>query len=192
MLAFSGRGRFVKEDIELSSLIAGFAELLHGAVSDSVSVRLALHPDLPEIQGDHGQLRQLIMNLVVNGSEAIGDGPGELTLATGVDDFGPDDLAQLIQRPELGPGRYVWIEVHDTGSGMDQATRERIFEPFFSTKLAGRGLGLAAALGIARGHGGGIMVGSSPGAGARFKVLLPPARSPVDRGRSESWSRTLL
>jgi PAS domain S-box-containing protein len=189
MLAFSGRGRFVREELELSSLIASFTELLHDSISDSVSVRLALHPDLPEVYCDRNQLRQLIMNLVVNGSEAIGTAPGELTVATGIDEFGSDDLALFVERPPLGPGRYVWFEIRDTGSGMDQATRERIFEPFFSTKLAGRGLGLAAALGIVRSHAGALAVSSSPGAGARFKVLLPLADSERARDAGDSWRR---
>jgi PAS domain S-box-containing protein len=191
MLAFSGRGRFVREDFELSSLIASFTELLHDSISDVVSVRLSLHPDLPEVHADRNQLRQLIMNLVANASEAIGEAPGELTLATGVDEFGSEELAELVERPEFGPGRYVWIEVRDTGLGMDRATRERIFEPFFSTKLAGRGLGLAAVLGIVRSHGGGILVQSSPGSGARFKVLLPLAKGGDGGEGSESWSRTI-
>jgi signal transduction histidine kinase len=188
MLAFSGRGRFVREELELSSLIASFTELLHDAISDSVSVHLALHPDLPEVHCDRNQLRQLIMNLVVNSSEAIGGAPGELTGATGIDEFGLDDLGSMVERPAGGTGRYVWVEVRDTGAGMDQATRERIFEPFFSTKLAGRGLGLAAVLGIVRSHGGGLSVSSSPGAGARFRVLLPLAEA--ERAReSDSWRR---
>ena len=191
MLAFSGRGHFIPEEFELSSLITGFAEILHAAISESVSIRLSLHPDLPEIQADRAQLRQLIMNLVINGSEAIGEAAGELTLSTGFDEFGPEDLAKLVERPELGPGSYVWLEVRDTGSGMDAATQERIFEPFFSTKLAGRGLGLPAVRGIARSHGGGILVESAPGAGARVRVLLPPARPAAAQETSERWSRTV-
>lgn len=190
MLAFSGRGRFIREDLELSSLIASFTELLHASISDAVSVRLALHPDLPEISADRNQLRQLIMNLVINASEAMGNTPGELTLATGVDSIGPESFGKLFERPPNGPGRYVWLEVRDTGVGMDQATASRIFEPFFSTKMAGRGLGLAAALGIVRSHGGGLQVSSSPGAGTSVRVLLPLAESAAASG-SDSWSRTI-
>ncbi|KIG12682.1 sensory box histidine kinase/response regulator [Enhygromyxa salina] len=189
MLAFSGRDHLVPEEFELSSLITDFAEVLHAAISESVSIRLSLHPDLPEIEADRTQIRQLIMNLVVNGSEAIGAAAGELTLSTGFEEFGADALAALVERPEFGPGPYVWLELRDTGSGMDQATQARIFEPFFSTKLAGRGLGLPAVRGIVRSHGGGILVESAPGAGARFRVLLPPARAAGATESSERWSR---
>jgi len=184
MLKFSGRGRFVDEGVELSSLISALAETINSAVSSAVSVRLALHPDLPELIGDRAQLRQLIMNLVVNASEAIGDAPGELTVATGFDQLSAEALTGLVDDVELGPGHYLWLEVRDTGSGMDEATRQCIFEPFFSTRAAGRGLGLAAVLGIVRSHRGGIKVESAPGAGARFRILVPP--SGAENG--ESWS----
>jgi PAS domain S-box-containing protein len=192
MLKFSGRGRTVRECVELSSLITALGERIHAGVSSGVSVRLALHPDLPEIEGDRVQLRQLIMHLVVNASEAIAEGPGELTVATGCDEFSADALAGLVDDVELGPGHYVWLEIRDTGSGMDEATRRRIFEPYFSTRAAGRGLGLAAVLGIVRSHRGAIKVESAPGAGARFRIFLPPARDPSAAESSESWSSTAL
>jgi PAS domain S-box-containing protein len=190
MLAFSGRGRFVCEDLELSSFITSLTDVLNAAISESVSVRLALYPDLPEVSADRNQLRQLIMNLVSNGSEAIGDETGELTIATGVDEFRSLELSSYVERPAGGPGRYVWLEVRDTGVGMDQATCARIFEPFFTTKLAGRGLGLAAVAGIVRSHGGGLRVTSLPGAGACFRVLLPLSEA-ARADRNEGWSRTL-
>ena len=192
MLKFSGRGRFVSEGVELSSLISGLAERINNAVTSAVSVRLALHPDLPELEGDRAQLRQLIMNLVVNASEAIGESPGELTVATGFDDFGPEALTDLVDDVELGPGEYLWVELRDTGSGMDEATRRCIFEPFFSTRAAGRGLGLAAALGIVRSHRGGIKVSSSPGSGACFRILLPPPRAASASETGEGWSSKAL
>ena len=189
MLAFSGRGRFVTEALELSSLVAGLAESIHAAISDVVTVRLALHPDLPQIEGDRSQLRQLVLNLVVNGSEAIGDRPGELTLRTGVDDYAEASLGELVDGARLEPGRYVWLEVRDTGAGMDADTCARIFEPFYTTKLSGRGLGLAAVLGIARAHGGGVQVDSGLGRGASFRVLVPPLRGPAESSESGGWSR---
>lgn len=188
MLKFSGRGRFVNEGVELSSLVSGFTERINKALGDAVSVRLALHPDLPELSGDRTQLRQLIMNLVVNASEAIGEGPGELTVATGFEEFDAEALGGLVDAVELAPGHYLWLEVRDTGSGMDEATRQCIFEPFFSTRAAGRGLGLAAALGIVRSHEGGIKVESAPGAGARFRIFFPPSRDPRTGENGESWS----
>lgn len=191
MLEISGRRRVLHEGVELSSLITALAERINAAVSSRVSVRLALHPDLPEIQGDRAQLRQLLVNLVVNASEAIAEGPGELTVATGCDTLGAEALAELVDNVELPPGRYVWLEVRDTGSGMDEATRRRIFAPYFSTRAANRGLGLAAVLGIVRSHGGAIAVESAPGAGARFRVLFLPARDPSPAESSESWSSTV-
>jgi signal transduction histidine kinase len=192
MLKFSGGGRLVREPVELSSLITKLGERIHAAVSSSVSVRLALHPDLPEIAGDRAQLRQLIMNLVVNASEAIGEGPGELTVATGCDEFSDAALTSLVAGTELRAGRHVWLEIRDTGSGMDAATREHIFEPYFSTRAAGRGLGLAAVLGIVRSHRGAIEVESAPGAGARFRIFLAPAREPSTGEANESWSSTAV
>ena len=192
LLEFSGGARRIREPLELSSLVAKLSERINAAVSSLVSVRLALHPDLPEIEGDRGQLRQLIMSLVTNASEAIAAGPGELTVATGCDEFTSDALANLVEAEAIGPGRYVWLEIRDTGSGMDEATRGRIFEPYFSTRAAGRGLGLAAALGIVRSHRGGITVESAPGAGARFRILLPPAREPSTIEHNDSWSSTVV
>jgi PAS domain S-box-containing protein len=192
MLKFSGGGRLVREPLELSSLITRLGERINAAVSSLVSVRLALHPDLPEIAGDRAQLRQLIMSLVVNASEALAGGPGELTVATGCDEFSSEALAGLVAGTELAPGRYVWLEIRDTGSGMDLATQQRIFEPYFSTRAAGRGLGLAAVLGIVRAHRGAIEVESAPGAGARFRVFVPPARDPGTAEVNESWSSTAV
>ncbi|MFO7562160.1 MAG: ATP-binding protein [Enhygromyxa sp.] len=192
MHELSGRGRALREPVELSSLITALGERINAAVSSAVSVRLALHPDLPEIEGDRALLRQLIINLVVNASEAIAEGPGELTVATGFGELSAEALANLVDEVELAPGHYVWLEVRDTGSGMDEATRLRIFEPYFSTRAANRGLGLAAVLGIARSHRGAIAVESAPGAGASFRALFPPARDPGAAESSESWSSTAV
>ncbi len=193
MLAFSGRGRFVTEPIDLGALISSMTSAVHAAVSPTVSVRLALHPDLPMIEGDVAQLRQLVLNLVTNGSEAIGDRVGEIVLTTGVGDVDAEVLAGAVAGAELPPGRYVWLEIRDTGTGMDEATLLRAFEPFFSTKATGRGLGLAAVLGIVRSHGGALLVRSSPRAGTSVRMLLQPraARSEADRN-DPGWKRVAL
>ncbi|HLT39194.1 MAG TPA: ATP-binding protein, partial [Enhygromyxa sp.] len=122
----------------------------------------------------------------------IAEGPGELLVATGCDQFSAEALANLVDDAELPPGHYVWLEVCDTGAGMDEATRRRIFEPYFSTRAANRGLGLAAVLGIVRSHRGAIEVESAPGVGARFRAFFPPARDPGAAESSESWSSTVV
>jgi PAS domain S-box-containing protein len=174
--ALATRGRRTRQPVELSSLVTSVAERIHAAATDSVGVRLALAPDLPPLDGDPVQLRQLIMNLVANASEALADGPGELIVATGCDELSTRSAGPLVDSDELRRGRYVWLEVRDTGPGMDEATRRRIFEPYFSTRAPGRGLGLATVLGIVRAHRGAVTLESAPGSGTRVRVLLPPIR----------------
>jgi CheY-like chemotaxis protein len=127
---------------------------------------------LPPIEGDGTQLRQLIMNLIINASEAIGDQPGSIHLSTSVRHIQPAEHA------DLPAGDYVALEVADTGCGMDEATRARIFDPFFTTKFTGRGLGLAAVQGIVRSHNGLLQVASVLGQGTTFSILLPCASTP--------------
>jgi CheY-like chemotaxis protein len=132
------------------------------------------------VLADATQLRQVALNLIVNASDALGDRRGNITLRTGMATLEPDD-PDVIQGAAAPPGEYVMLEVSDTGGGMDGATLTRIFDPFFSTKSRGRGLGLAATMGIVKGHGGTIRVRSVPGEGSTFQVLLQPTdiRGPV-------------
>lgn len=173
MLAYSGKGKFIVEPINPSTLVEEMVHLLEA----SVSKKAALHYDFPEdppwIEADATQLRQVVMNLITNASEAIGDQSGVITVRTRVleTDRGVECDGQADD--ELPPGRYVVIEVSDTGCGMDEDTRARIFDPFFTTKFAGRGLGLAAVLGIVRGHRGAIQVESRPGRGSTFRLWFP-------------------
>jgi PAS domain S-box-containing protein len=168
LLAYSGKGRFVVQSIDVSRLIREIVALIQTSISKTVRVRFELDDALPPIEADVAQIQQLIMNLVINGAEAIGDAAGTVTIRTGV--------ARRDAGGEAESGNYVFLEVEDTGCGMDQTTRERIFDPFFTTKFAGRGLGLAAAQGIVRGHRGEIDVESAPGQGTRFRVVFPAAR----------------
>ena len=140
------------------------------------------------IEGDAGQLHQLVMNLVINGAEAIGpDQNGILLVTTGVQDVDDAYLKTAFSPVEIQPGKYVTLEVHDTGCGMDEGTIQRIFDPFFTTKFTGRGLGLAAVQGIVRGHRGALKVYSTPGRGTTFKVLLPCSdQSQVESGPTDS------
>ena len=138
-----------------------------------MSLEFALQPDLPPVSADPAQLRQIVLNLLSNASEAIGDRPGRIQLRTGSRDLDAEALRELGPPGEGGPGAYVLLEVSDDGCGMDEATLQRIFDPFFTTKFTGRGLGLAAVLGIVRRHNGRLAVSSRPGEGSRFTLFLP-------------------
>jgi PAS domain S-box-containing protein len=173
MLAYAGKGRFVVEPINLSRLIEELAHLLRVSISKKVLLRCQLADGLPAIQADPAQLRQVAMNLVINAAEAIGDTEGVIAISTGVMQCSEDDLRGSEFVESQAPGRYVYMEVTDTGCGMDAKTRARIFDPFFTTKFAGRGLGLAAMLGIVRRHRGTLRVESELGRGTTFRVLFP-------------------
>jgi hypothetical protein len=174
MLAYAGKGQFVVEPLNLSDLVPEMTGLVQPSISKKIALHLGLDPDLPPIQADRGQMQQVFMNLVLNAAEAIGSDAGMISVRTGVQDV--DELyVRRSLETELSPGRYVLLEVRDTGCGMDEATRTRVFDPFFSTKFQGRGLGLAAVAGIVRGHGGAISVSSAPDKGACFTVLFPAA-----------------
>jgi PAS domain S-box-containing protein len=175
MLAYSGRGHFVLKQIDLSSYVREAIPLIQAAVSRTIELKLDLAEGLPLIEADTTQMQQIVMNLVINGAEAIAEGScGSVTVVTRRQEI--DEHYILAQSAaatgDLKPGSYVVLEVCDDGSGMDEATKARIFEPFFTTKFTGRGLGLAAVLGIVRGHGGSIQVLSMPGQGTTFRVLF--------------------
>ncbi len=175
MLAYSGKGRFVVEPLDLSEVVLEMKDLLEVSVSKRAALRTELADALPAVRADATQLRQVVMNLITNASDALDGEDGTVTLATGVIEAGPDYLEQMEPGQELEPGRYVFVEVSDTGRGMDEEGRVRMFDPFFTTKMTGRGLGLAATQGIVRGHQGAIRVYSEEGRGSAIKVLLPVA-----------------
>ena len=182
MLAYSGKGRFLIEPINLSRLVEEMGHLLASVISKRATVRYRLASELPPVLADATQLRQVVMNLITNASDAIGESAGVITIVTGIVEIGSPASGARSSGPPLPRGTYVFIEVGDTGSGMDAATQSRIFDPFYTTKQTGRGLGLASVIGIVRGHHGEIRVTSSPGRGTTFTVLLPAAadRPPVD------------
>src|SRR5450631_1189383 len=146
-----------------------------------VRLDLALAPDLPWIEADASQIQQIVMNLVINAAEAIGPERGTVSVSTGV--------AEIESGDERPPGRYVYLEVRDSGCGMDEATRAKIFDPFFTTKFAGRGLGLAAVSGIVRGHKGRMRLESVPGEGSTFRISLPALEGNFPRAEKTSSSR---
>jgi signal transduction histidine kinase/CheY-like chemotaxis protein len=175
MLDYSGKGRFISETIHLQHLIQEMVPLLKASISKKVELKLNLAEDTSPICGDASQIRQIVMNLVINASEAVGEEIGAITVSIGSMECSHLYLANMYLGEDLPDGRYVRIEVSDTGSGMDQETRSRIFEPFFTTKFTGRGLGLAAVLGIVRGHKGALQIHTQPGKGTTFKVIFPIA-----------------
>ena len=182
MLAYSGKGRFLIEPIDLSRLVGEMGHLLASVTSKRAAVRYRLAEHLPPVQADATQLRQVVMNLITNASDAIGDREGVISIATGSVEIGPPGSAARTSGPALPPGTYVFLEVADTGGGMDPTTQARMFDPFYTTKQTGRGLGLASVLGIVRGHRGEIQVASRPGEGTTFTVLLPAAPEAAPAG----------
>jgi two-component system, cell cycle sensor histidine kinase and response regulator CckA len=184
MLAYSGRGHFVIDRIDLSKYVREEVRLIQAAIPRTVALHLALQESLPAIEADASQIQQLVMNLVINGAEAIPEGTtGTVTIVTRQQQLDQRHVREHVGAAigELKPGPYVLLEVRDTGSGMDEATKATIFDPFFTTKFTGRGLGLAAVLGIVRGHFGAIEVVSAPEQGTVFRVFFPALAVVPDR-----------
>lgn len=173
MLAYAGKGKFEKHPIQFSSLIREMKSLLDVSISKQAMLTYILADDLPMIEADPSQIRQVVLNLVINASEAIGDRTGTITISTGLVNVTKQYLHERNMDHQLPAGKYVCLEVTDTGSGMDEETQSRIFEPFFTTKFTGRGLGLAAVHGIVRSHHGALSFTSRPGQGTAFRTLFP-------------------
>ena len=191
LLAYSGKGRFEVEPLDLSAVIEQMSQLLRVSVAKNVTVRYDLVKDPPAAELDASQLRQIILNLVVNASEAIGGSNGVISISTGVMDCDAEYLAGASFNDDLPPGTYVFLEVSDTGCGMDAEVCSKLFDPFFTTKFTGRGLGLAATLGIVRGHQGTVKVYSEPDRGSTFKICFPastrPAAETAAPAATEEW-----
>jgi PAS domain S-box-containing protein len=178
MLAYSGKAHFVLTKLNLSARVRETIPLIQAAVSRSVELRLDLEDDLPPIDADASQVQQIVMNLAINAAEAIPESRRGRVLIKTYGEVVDEQSAREqfgVAAGEITPGQYAVLEVYDNGCGMDESTRARIFEPFFTTKFTGRGLGLAAVLGIIRGHAGFIQVASTPGEGSVFRVLIPGA-----------------
>ena len=192
MLAYAGKGRFVVRTQDLNHLIKDIIQLLRVSLSKKASIDLELAPGLLQVVADAAQVRQIMMNLVLNASEAIGDRPGRIRITTGM--IRPDSACfdDAVCAPEQPAAEYVFLRVQDDGCGMTAAVRARIFEPFFTTKFTGRGLGLSATLGIVRGHQGALKLESEPGQGTTFTLLLPrateqPAEPEVPAPTAPAW-----
>lgn len=173
MLAYAGKGKFVVRKIDLNELIRETSSLFSESDSKDAVLRYDLAKNLPAIEGDVSQIQQIVTNLVTNAIEAVGENTATVIISTKSVQADGDYLSHFYLGENLKEGLYVSFEVTDSGRGMDEEIRKRIFEPFFSTKFTGRGLGLAAVLGIVRGHNGGISVTSKPDEGTTFKILLP-------------------
>lgn len=173
MLAYTGRGQLASTEFDLNATIQELMTLLSASISKKINLSCVLSENLPFVKGDPTQVHQVIMNLVINAAEAIGDENGIVTIRTGTEhvDENQDWFVSALLSPNTGD--FVTFEVTDTGHGMDASTLKRIFDPFFTTKVTGHGLGLAAVLGIVRSHGGGIRVLSKKGQGTTFVVYLP-------------------
>jgi PAS domain S-box-containing protein len=186
MLAYSGKGKFVVEHIDLNRLVEEMGHMLEVSISKKAVLRYNLTKSLPAINADATQIRQIIMNLVINASEAIGDQSGVIAISTGCLECNEAYLQEFWLTDKIPEGLYVSLEVADTGCGMDKETLGKIFDPFFTTKFTGRGLGMAAMLGIVRGHKGAVKVYSEPGKGSSFKVLLPAGSKPAELFNNET------
>jgi len=173
MLAYSGKGRFVTSAVNITALIREMTRLMEVSIGKHITLRYALNEDLPLVNADSAQIQQVILNLITNANEAIGDANGEILFSTGIMQADREDLNATLTNETLPEGEYIYIEVTDSGCGMDKSTLEKMFDPFFTTKFTGRGLGMSAVLGIVRGHHGAIQVHSQPGQGTSFKILLP-------------------
>ena len=179
MLAYSGKGRFVIEPIDIGKLVEEMAHLLVVSISKKVTLKFNFAENILTFDGDATQIRQVIMNLITNASEAIGDKTGVIALSTGVMECdrayldSGNEILRITQDGPLPEGLYTYIEVTDTGCGMDAQTIDKIFDPFFTTKFTGRGLGMSAVLGIVRGHRGVLKIYSELGKGTCFKILFP-------------------
>ncbi len=180
MLAYSGKGKFVVENINLNILLEEMLHMLEVSISKKAVLTLNPYQPLPSVKADATQIRQIVMNLVINASEAIGEKSGVIVITTGCMECYQSYLKEVWLNECISEGTYVYLEITDTGCGMDKETVAKLFDPFFTTKFTGRGLGMAAVLGIVRGHKGAIKVYSEPGKGTTFTVLLPASDRPSE------------
>ncbi|WP_051937852.1 ATP-binding protein [Ghiorsea bivora] len=176
MLAYSGKGAFFVKRLDISQTVKGISQLLSATVNKSVKVEMRLMTDLPKVEGDVGQIQQVIMNLIINASEAISEHKGVVRVQTSKVDLNQMMIEALVEGEAMQAGVFVKLTVEDTGCGMDAVTLQKIFDPFFTTKFTGRGLGMSAVLGIMRGHHGGLHVVSKVGKGTTFEVFFPVAK----------------
>ena len=179
LLAYTGKGHFVVEPVNLSALTKEISHFLRVSLSKNCLINHELASNLASVNADVAQMQQVIMNLIINAAESIGDRTGEITLRTGVMHGDQESLSGTFYDETLPEGPYVFLEVSDNGCGMSEDTQKKLFDPFFTTKFTGRGLGLSAVLGIIRGHRGAIRVHTEVGKGTTFRVMFPTFDAPA-------------
>jgi PAS domain S-box-containing protein len=173
MLAYAGKGQFVLEAVDLSELVRETSGLIQVSISKKIAFHFALVSGMPAVEADPGQMQQVFMNLALNAAESIGSNSGVISVTTGEQTVTSAEIRSELSGWPIEPGRHVFLEVRDTGCGIDAAAKARIFDPFFTTKFQGRGLGLAAVAGIVRSHNGAVKLTTEPGTGSTFRVLFP-------------------
>ncbi|GAB4201820.1 MAG: hypothetical protein OHK0013_14330 [Sandaracinaceae bacterium] len=181
LLAYSGRGSFVVRPVDVGEIAREFVTMLGVALPRNAVLELDLAPSLPAVEADRGQMEQVVLNLLTNAGESLEGAAGTVRVRTRVEVLGADRLTADPGQPERAPGRYVVLEVSDTGCGMPEEVQRRLYDPFFTTKGAGRGLGMSAVQGIVHGHGGFVRVRSAPGRGTTFEIFLPATSTPTER-----------
>ncbi|HVH07876.1 MAG TPA: PAS domain S-box protein, partial [Myxococcota bacterium] len=175
MLTYAGKAVAERVPLDLSALVRETEDLLRASIAKSSRLELELESALPAVLGDPTRLRQVLLNLVTNASEALAEGPGRVCVRTASLEADAPLLAGALGPAERREGKWVVLEVRDDGPGLSPEMRRRVLEPFFSTKGPGRGLGLAAVLGIASSHGGALELDEAPGGGTSVRVFLPPS-----------------
>lgn len=173
MLRFAGQVETPREPVDLNQVVVEMTRILRSSLHEAVRTVLNLHPDAPPVQCDQTGMRQVLMNLVLNANDAMGEAGGTVQVGTSVASVSRHLLSTCITSPGAVPGEYFCLEVADTGPGMDPETRAHVFDPFFTTRFPGRGLGLASVLGIVRAHSGAIRLSTRPGKGTTFRIFLP-------------------
>jgi CheY-like chemotaxis protein len=198
LLAYAGKGRCVIRSTDVPELVRDLVPLIRAGIPRNVEIALDFEPGVRPVEADATQLCQVVMNLVLNGAESIGENAGTVRVRVRSEQMERADIRRrYFAADQVESGPFVVIEVSDTGGGMDEDTQSRIFDPFYTTKFMGRGLGLAGALGIVRQHRGGIRVESAPGRGATFEVAIPasmakPRETPLDEVPSVAPSSGLI
>ncbi len=196
VLTFAGKAQKSEEEVDINDTVVEMASLLERTVGAKVSFDLDLASGLPQLTSDPAQMSQVVMNLVLNASDALGDRGGRIRVRTKLLSEAPNNEAHWIGADTFTKGRYLQLEVHDSGCGMDDDTLSQIFDPFFTTKVNGRGLGLSAVMGVVRSYAGAISVESALGEGSSFRVVFPlspaPADLPVDPPVADTSTSGLL
>jgi PAS domain S-box-containing protein len=199
MLAYAGKTQFVESHVDMTLLLDEMLNMLKSTIPQNVTIKPYLTGDMPQIKADASQIRQIVMNLIINASEAIGEEQGDIRVALTKSTIGAEQTEKDHIGKAIAPGAYLCLEVTDTGCGMDDETKQRIFEPFYTTKFPGRGLGMSAVLGVITSHKGALQLSSQPGQGTTFKVYLPvqtgeKGLEPLQRTIPSEWrgSGTIL